>query len=290
MKKSVACALSILTGASISFATAQIFKLSGTSSIEVSPSGEGQKITKIETTFVEQFYIDTPKIYKVTTRKIYSTNVDGSEDRTHVEAYAAKDAAFSDKTWTLKVKGGDFKVFNDYLVQTTEYGCCDSPNLNHMINTATGKEIVVALNDSTTEFTVPNSKLASRYLAHVQDAKAPEKKGTRTYIGTIGYFEASRLKGMARVYAALPAGWGASFDELKPVLRERDQHFRNTVTLWSADGVEDANLAFTGSGLQSEISFSDKTASFSIVIEKDQLSAGRSKASSELELEFVKVK
>ncbi len=287
MRKSVTAALGVLSGASVAFAAATVFQLSGKSTLEMKKTENGTQISKVETTFVEDNYGATPQIFKVITKSDWNTSVDGQRARTYVEAYSAEESHVGVKSWTSKFKGGDFKVFNEEFAMTTEWGCCDSPNMNYMINLANGKVTVTTLNESTVELFVPNSKLNPRYLAQVDDPKAPAKKGDRSLIGTVGYFDAKKLKGIARVYAALPPSWGASFDSLTPVLNKRDEHRNAKVTVWSADGSADAKKAFSGLGLQGKISYENKEASFSVVVDGDRLSEVRSQGTSDLSIDVI---
>lgn len=290
MKKAALVAISITVGASGAFAVSEIFRDKGSAEYRVESGGQyGNKITKTETQYFEQsmYGEGSARLFKVVERHVWNTGLDGYEMKSVIETFTTKKTMFDTKSWSLKTVGGDFKVLNDYLVQVSEAGCCDSPELNHLINSATGKQTVVALNESTVELEVPNSKLPPRYLAHVEDKGAPEKRGARTYIGSIGYFDNAKVKSVARIYASLPQGWGANFFDLKPVLRAKDEVQRSKIVLWATDGSADAATAFSGVGLTASISYENKNESFSVVIDKDQLSASKSKVSSDLEIEVV---
>lgn len=284
MKKLVATTLSLAIATSTALAAAKVFNLNGTSSLQLVAKGEGHELTKTETRFLENLYGDAPTIFKVVTRSIMNTNVDGLDARTYLEAYPKTNGQYETKAWSLKIKGGDFELFNDHIVQTTEAGCCDSPSINHLISTKTGKEIVTAMNETALEFEVPNSQLPSRYIAQIQETKTPPKRGEREYIASIAYFEASRIKSVARIYAKVPSGVGSDLRELTPVLNKKDQKRRHTVTLWSADGINDARAAYTGVGVSGDLYLGETDGKFKVMLEKDQLSATQSRGSAAVEI------
>ena len=289
MKKAILVAAGILIGTSGAFAVSEIFKATGSAEYRVEAGGQyGNKITTTETRFFEQaLYGANARLFKVVERSEFHLGLDGYQAKSVIEAYQTKTTMFDSKAWTLKTKGGDFEVFNDYLIQVSEAGCCDSPEIYHIIDASTGKETIAALNESTIELEIPNSKLESRYIAHVQDTKAPRKLGSKTYIGTIGYFTASKVKSIARIYAQIPDYYGTGFFDLKPLLRAKDEAQKNKFVLWAADGSSDASTAFSGVGLSATISYENKKEQFAVVIDNDQLSSSKSKVSSDLAISVV---
>jgi hypothetical protein len=284
MNKLVATTLSLALGTSTAFAAAKVFNLNGTSALQVVAQGEGHQITKTETRFFENMYGEVPTIFKVVTHSVTNTNVDGLDERTYLEAYPKMNGQYEAKAWSLKIKGGDFEIFNDHFVQTTEAGCCDSPNINHLIHSKTGKEVVTAMNDTALEIEVPNSQLPSRYIAQIQEAKTPAKRGSREYIATIAYFDTAHVKSVARIYAKVPPGVGSDLRELTPVLNKKDEKRRHTLTLWSSDGIKDAKAAFTGVGVAGDLYLGETDGKFQVIIENDQLSGSLSRGSAAIEI------
>lgn len=289
MKKAVLVAAGILIGTSGAFAVSEIFKEKGSAEYRVEAGGQyGNKIIKTETRFFEQaLYGEEARLFKVVERSEFNTGLDGYQSKSVIETYSTKRTMFDTKSWSLKTTGGDFEIFNDDLVQVHEAGCCDSPDVYHLINSRTGKETIASLNGSTMELEVPNSKLESRYLAHVLDSNAPRKLGTKTLIGTIGYFTASKVKSIARIYAQLPDHYGADFFDLKPVLRTRDEAQEKKIVLWATDGSQDAKTAFANVGLSATVDYENKKETFSIVVSEDRLSSTKSKVSSDLAFSIV---
>ena len=262
--------------------------LKGESSLRIGPipDGNGSQITQTETHFVVDDYSDDPKVFKAWTRSIVKSGIEGIFEHTVVEAYPYPSLA--KKLWSRDVPGGNFKTFNDELVQVTETGCCGAPDLNHLIRRQDGKMVATAWNDSTLDVVVPNSDLPMRYIAQVEVAKTPAKKGSKTLIGSIGYFDGRGLRGVARVYANLPDGWGADITDLKPILNAKDEVQGHTLNLWSADGTKEASRAFSGIGFSGEISYNGREERFRVLVNGDQLDPKASSATSDLELEFVK--
>lgn len=283
MKKAIA--LSLLAGASIATAAGQIVKLTGASEFVVSPGQYGKQIKSIETRFFEQGFDDKARVFKVVTRTVRQTGLDGINQESVIEAHGSTKSLYDTKLWTAKFKGGAFEIFNDRLIQLSEDA--DEITFDRLINAQTGKLVVETLNESAVELEVPNSKLPSRYLAQVADPKAPDTHGTLRYIGSIGYFDETHMKNVARIYAALPNGWGTDLYDIKPILRTKDAFDRHKVTLWSADGATDPNVAFNDVGLSAKFSFDQSHLEVSVVIDQDRLSLAKSKASPNVQIDIV---
>ncbi len=295
MKKLAVLVAGLVVGASAAYAATELFRASGAASYVVEKSEHGEKITQTETRFFEQaLYGEHARFFKVTERAVYYTGLDGYDAKSVIESYTTTKTMFDTKSWTAKVEGGSFKVLNDDLVQVTESGCCGSSDRNMIMNAETGTQIVTALDGSATELEVPNSKIESRYLAVIQDEQAPQQKGTRKYVGSIGYFTKSKVKSVVRVYAEVPEHWGTDLYDYEPLVRTKDEYRKGfaygelaKITLWSSDKSADVATAFAGLGLQGKVSLPSQTETFSAVISSDRFSKSLSKASSAIELEFL---
>lgn len=294
MKKLALVTAGLVVGASVAFAATELFRASGAAEYVVEAKNEhGNQITKTETRFFEQSLYEGARLYKVIERSSFNTGLDGYDAKSVIEAFKTTNTMFDTKAWSLNIAGGDFKVLNDHLVQVSVSGCCDSPTLNHIINVEAGQVVVTALDSTATELSVPNSSLESRYIAEIQDSQAPAQKGTKVYIGSFGYFMKSKLKSVARIYANVPQGWGASFYDVTPVLRAKDEYRENsrygmnTITLWNTDKSIDAATAFAGVGMKGKLSYADKNETFSVVVSSDRFSASKSKVSADLALDLV---
>jgi|GEM_PF-4830326 len=285
MKRAIA--LSLLVGASIATAAGQFLKLTGSAEFTVSKAQYGNQVKSIETRFFEQGYDKDARVFKVVTRSVRQTGLDGLTEDSVIEAHGTKSSLYDTKLWTAKFKGGGFQIFNDDLVSVTESGCCDSPDLNRMINAQTGNLMFTAMNESTVEFEVPNSKLGKRYLAQIFDEKAPAKHGTRSYIGTIGYFDGAKAISIARIYGEMPAGSATDLYNLKPILKTKDEFREHTVTVWSADGSTDAKSAFTDLGLFAQFYLGSSERDVSVFIDQDKLSSSKSKAAPDVDIDVV---
>lgn len=280
--------MAMTIAATLAFAATKILSIKSSSEIVVEAVGEAFSVSKSETKFVEDFFAGSGKrLYQVDTTSEFRTDAEGMKGNSKVQSYGLERTT-SKKQWSLSAEGTEFKVFGQELLDLTIEGCCDEGDRNQLINKVSGKIVAIAINDSTFEISVPNSNLNYRYLAEILDPAAPKKRGEKTYIGTVAYFDSVAVRGRARVYADLKPGWSARLLDFKPLLvNERDQLSGNRIELWSKDGSTDSNQSFTDFGLTAKVMFDSNEEELTIMLIGDQLNERSSRATNNLAIEFV---
>lgn len=256
----------------------------GEASLKVIDNNGRKQLEKIETRFFEDQY--KQELYKFTSRTLSYMDVDGAEQSGTLTLFKTKNSLFDTQTYTIKVKGAEFSIFNDELVQVNEFGCCDSSTINRLFNRENGSLVEAAQDGSTVQVEVPNSGLKMRYMAVVSDSKAPKKLGSKNYVGTISYFDGKDIKDRVRVYAEMPKGWGADLRDVKAIAKGKNELRNGILTLWEADGVKNEVQAFSGFSFDGSIYVDADVETFSIIVNGDKFDRTNSKGSAALELVF----
>jgi hypothetical protein len=269
------------------FAGETLFKDSGSSSVVVTQEQDAFRITKTETNYVEgDLYSNAPLIYKVIKTDTYRTGSEGSQGEIKVQAIGTKKKPFDTTLFSFTAAGHEFSVSGDFI-RISEYGCCAAPTVNRLFQADTGKSIEATHDDSLINVEVPNSGLPYRYLAISEDDKAPVKKGTMTLIGSISYFSKDKVISRARIYANLPAGWGASLSDVEAIVEGRNELNANRLELWDSEKQKNASKAFTNFGVTGSIYYESKKESFTVRVIDDKISLQDSKGSADLSIDVV---
>jgi hypothetical protein len=256
----------------------------GESSLRVIEINGRKQLEKIETRFFEDNY--KQELYKFTSKTLSYMDADGAEQSGVIEVYKSKNSLFDTQAWSINVQGAEFSLFNDELVQVNEFGCCDSPTINRFFSRENGALVEAAQDGSTIQVEVPNTGLKMRYMAVVKDSKAPRKLGSKSYVGTISYFDGKDIIDRVRVYADMPKGWGADLRDLKTIVSGKNEKRNDILTLWEADGVKNPSLAFSNFGFDGSIYVDGDVETFKILVAGDKFDRALSKGSAGLELIF----
>jgi len=285
--------LILLAAVCTSVASAEtLFMDQSTTSLTLTQTENGIEFNQIETGFAFGDEYPMQMVFKSTTTSRWWSNADGMEEATVIHAYKADEAGAFQPSWQYSVLGGKLKVLNPELGSSILGGCCGAPDISSLIRLTDGGLVAQSLNDSLLDIRIPNSALNSRYLASVTDEEAPDELGSRTYIGSIGYFSAEGMISQVRIYAALPEDWGAEITDLAPILKGSntaqtwDGH--TVVDLWESDGQTKSDLAFKDFGMVGKIYYETEDQNFSIVVSGDKIDRAASKFSSGLKAVFVK--
>lgn len=138
---------------------------------------------------------------------------------------------------------------------------------------------------------VPNSSLGNRYMAQVEDLKAPKTKNGKDYVGSIAYLEDTREIAIARFYVKVPPGWGTQIAEVQLMSTagpDSKNAFRGKeLELWDSDGNKDAKSAFKGFAMSGVIDFENKRLTLRVPVAQDQIDEKNIKVSPGLEFEVV---
>jgi hypothetical protein len=248
----------------------------GFSRFTVYPGNEETGIRKVneKTEFMDLGYRGL--LLKLESRSEYFHGREGSTDTVKIIAKSNSQGQQYRDVWSLTAEGSEVKVDED-LVLIDEFQCCGGQDVTRVYDLLTGKKIEATLNSSLVELSVPNSKLAKRYLAQVIDSKAPQEVDGSTYVGTISYFSKEQIKQRVRLYADLPGRWGADLTDLEVEVMKPDVYTKarngglSRLELWSSDGEGDPVEAYSNIALVGKIYYDDKEEEFTIFINSDSI-------------------
>lgn len=273
------------------WAANQVFKNKGESSVEIRQQGQSLEILKTEVKYITDYVPDYSQqvLLKVTTNLKYNPDAEGREGTSVIEARSGKDF-YATPIWTAADQGQEVVFVNNEMIRSVRYGCCGDFTRSILYNVVTGQSAATYLNDDFFTITVPNSQLNDRYMAQIDDPKAPADKNGKNYLGSIAYFDKTQKIAIVRFYVKLPSGWGAEITDVQLV--NLDPNSKNTLgnkilELWDSDGNKDAKSAFKGFAMTAKIYFGNKQLDLQVPVNDDQIDEKGIKVSPEIDFDVV---
>jgi hypothetical protein len=278
--------LALTLSSSLAFA-GTLFNDAGTSSLKITETADGLQYDQIKTDYAFSYNFDNPMVFKHVTNSRWWNYAEGSIETTTVTGYSQKSGGKYSKKWTVKADGSNFKILDGESASITQYGCCGGTDYSRLLRLTDGKHFASAEANSIFRAQIPNSDLTEgRYLAPVADIEAPQNDGTKTYIGSIGYFSSNGMISLVRIYAGLAQGWGAMITDVAAVLDGTNTSATydgmTFIDLWESDGKSDAVSAFEKFGLSGHIFYEQKDETFTIKVKGDKIDMGNSVFSGDL--------
>jgi hypothetical protein len=267
----------------------------GEASLMITPTSSGNKITTVETRYLETEF-PLFNIVKAETTSVRISDSEGVAARVNLTMLGNDEHnQFGKVLWTANVEGSETHMTSIDFVGVTQYGCCGSSDITRLLNVKSGVEVEAAEGDLF-QLEVPNSRgLPMRYVSLAIDSRAPRTFKGKVYLGTISYFSGEKIIARARIYSDLNLhpGWGASIDNLKVVDltgqpikdNEADSHI---ITLWPSNGQTNAGRAYSGFAVSATTSYDSKDESMKIVFKGDTIDETATTVSSGLAVDIVK--
>lgn len=292
-KSLVAVSFLALTG--VAWAANKIYSEVSSAGIEISAENGGLTIVTTEVRYLKNYLYawgsnPVPYLVKATIENSSNTNMEGIGGQVQVEVRSATNN-FAKPVWTLTDEdANNVEATNETFVGTVQYGCCGASTQTRLYAVENG-QLVANVYDTLFTIEIPNSKLSERYVARVEDKDAPEEKNGKQYIGTLGYFESTGRISKARIYADVPAGWGANLDSITLTStngaksKNKIVH-ENRMQLWDSDSVQDAKKGFSGFAVTGNVSI-QQDYSFTIPVNGDAFEASQVKGAAGLEFEVL---
>lgn len=265
---------------------------SANASFKVFKNADGMEVFEtVETRYYDLGY-PTDYLAKATIETRRFPSAEGMQGNVNLEVRGTDKKRFDKVMWTAQEAGSEVVFPGTGFVGIREYGCCAAPDITRLLNVDSGKK-VEAIEDTLFEIEVPNSMLKNRFMALAVDSKAPSKLGDKSYIGTVSYFSSEKIISRVRVYADLPSGWGADITDMKlvslaaggPQIVSNDG---TRATLWSTDGVRDADQAYKLFAITGNVDYANSSESLRIQITGDKVDTAASEATPGLALVYVK--
>lgn len=274
------------------WAMGEIYKDQATSSVQITNEGTFLSLETVEIHYIQSYLGEFSKkvLLKVQSTHKSSTNVDGQQSTTVIEARSEKDF-FAKPLWTLTDNGNEVAYLNEEFIASETFGCCGDFDRSKIYHVETGNSPATFIDDDFFTISVPNSGLGNRYFAQIDDKPTPTDKGDQKYIGSLGYFDVTGKMSIVRFYAKVSPGWSTALSDIfllnlagknsKNVLRDKD------LELWDNEGETLAEQAFKGFGITGKIIFASKTLVFTVPIKGDKIDAAGVKVSSGLNFDLI---